>query len=124
MKKWKCTVCGEIVESETRPEICPRCKVPGEKFVLVEEGAELENYLQKMWTMKTGDLEKFEITNSSGKKVDYILRCLNDDDPDLRKKAEEEAEALKRAEEQAAREAEEAAAKEAEEAESEEKTEE
>ena len=41
MKKWKCTVCGEIVESETRPEICPRCKVPGEKFVLVEEGAEL-----------------------------------------------------------------------------------
>ena len=41
MKKWKCTVCGEIVESETRPEICPRCKVPGDKFVLVEEGAEL-----------------------------------------------------------------------------------
>ena len=41
MKKWKCTVCGEIVESETRPEVCPRCKVPGEKFVLVEEGAEL-----------------------------------------------------------------------------------
>ena len=41
MKKWKCTVCGEIVESETRPESCPRCKVPGDKFVLVEEGAEL-----------------------------------------------------------------------------------
>ncbi len=41
MKKWKCTVCGEIVESETRPEICPRCKVPGDKFVLVEENAEL-----------------------------------------------------------------------------------
>ena len=41
MKKWKCTVCGEIVESETRPEACPRCKVPGDKFVLVEENAEL-----------------------------------------------------------------------------------
>ncbi len=33
MKKWKCTICGEIVESETRPEKCPLCKAPGEKFV-------------------------------------------------------------------------------------------
>ena len=39
MKKWKCLVCGEIVESETRPESCPLCKAPGEKFVeLKEEG--------------------------------------------------------------------------------------
>ena len=38
MKKWKCSVCGEIVESETRPEKCPVCKVPGEKFnEIVEE---------------------------------------------------------------------------------------
>ncbi len=37
MKKWKCTVCGEIVESDVRPERCPLCKVPGEKFVLLEE---------------------------------------------------------------------------------------
>ena len=38
MKKWKCSVCGEIVESETRPEKCPLCKVPGEKFnEIVEE---------------------------------------------------------------------------------------
>ncbi len=37
MKKWRCTVCGEIVESETRPEKCPLCKVPGEKFVEVTE---------------------------------------------------------------------------------------
>ena len=37
MKKWRCTVCGEIVVSETRPEACPLCKQPGEKFVLVEE---------------------------------------------------------------------------------------
>ena len=33
MKKWKCLICGEIVESETRPEACPLCKAPGEKFV-------------------------------------------------------------------------------------------
>lgn len=37
MKKWKCTVCGEIVESETRPEVCPLCKASGEKFVEVVE---------------------------------------------------------------------------------------
>ncbi len=37
MKKWRCTVCGEIVESPTRPEVCPLCKVPGEKFVEVVE---------------------------------------------------------------------------------------
>ncbi len=38
MKKWKCLICGEIVESETRPEKCPLCKAPGEKFVeIVEE---------------------------------------------------------------------------------------
>ncbi len=37
MKKWRCTICGEIVESENRPEACPLCKAPGEKFVEVKE---------------------------------------------------------------------------------------
>ena len=37
MKKWRCTVCGEIVESDVRPEACPLCKAPGEKFVEVVE---------------------------------------------------------------------------------------
>ncbi len=37
MKKWRCTVCGEIVESDVRPDKCPLCKVPGEKFVEVVE---------------------------------------------------------------------------------------
>ena len=37
MKKWKCTVCGEIVVSDERPDKCPVCKVPGEKFVEVVE---------------------------------------------------------------------------------------
>ena len=37
MKKWKCLVCGQIVESETRPEQCPLCKAPGEKFVEVKD---------------------------------------------------------------------------------------
>ncbi len=30
MKKWRCKVCGEIIESENYPEQCPRCKVKGE----------------------------------------------------------------------------------------------
>ena len=37
MKKWKCLICGEIVESETRPEQCPLCKAPGEKFVEITD---------------------------------------------------------------------------------------
>ncbi|MBO5305131.1 MAG: NADH peroxidase, partial [Clostridia bacterium] len=32
MKKWKCAVCGQIVESDVRPEQCPLCKAPAEKF--------------------------------------------------------------------------------------------
>ncbi len=39
MRKWKCLVCGQIVESDVRPEQCPLCKAPGEKFVEVIEGA-------------------------------------------------------------------------------------
>ena len=39
MKKWRCTVCGQIVESDTLPEACPVCKAPGEKFEeVVDEG--------------------------------------------------------------------------------------
>ncbi len=38
MKKWRCKVCGEIIESETYPAQCPRCKVKGEdKFEEVVE---------------------------------------------------------------------------------------
>jgi len=37
MKKWRCLICGEIVESETCPTSCPRCKAPAEKFVEVKD---------------------------------------------------------------------------------------
>jgi len=37
MKKWKCSVCGEIVYSDVRPDKCPTCKVPGEKFIEVTD---------------------------------------------------------------------------------------
>ena len=41
MKKWKCTVCGEIVESDVRPDKCPLCKQPGENFVELAETEEM-----------------------------------------------------------------------------------
>ena len=45
MKKWKCSVCGEIVMSDERPEVCPLCKQPGEKFVeVIEDAKDLRNY--------------------------------------------------------------------------------
>ena len=37
MKKWRCTTCGQIVESDVRPDQCPLCKAPGEKFEEVIE---------------------------------------------------------------------------------------
>ena len=39
MKKWVCPVCGYVYEGENPPEKCPQCKVPGEKFTLMEEEA-------------------------------------------------------------------------------------
>ena len=41
MKKWRCTICGEIVESETAPEKCPLCKAPAEKFEEIVEKEEM-----------------------------------------------------------------------------------
>ena len=41
MKKWKCLICGEIVEGENPPAACPLCKAPAEKFVEVVESEEM-----------------------------------------------------------------------------------
>ena len=41
MKKWKCLVCGQIVESETCPTECPLCHAPGDKFVELKEDDEM-----------------------------------------------------------------------------------
>ena len=39
MKKWKCSVCGAVVEGDHAPEKCPVCKQPAEKFVeMADEG--------------------------------------------------------------------------------------
>ena len=41
MKKWRCTICGEIVESDVRPDKCPLCKAPSEKFEEIVESGEM-----------------------------------------------------------------------------------
>ncbi len=37
MKKFRCTVCGEIVEGDNPPKNCPVCNAPAEKFVEVDD---------------------------------------------------------------------------------------
>ena len=37
MKKWRCKICGEIVEGDHAPERCPLCKAPAEKFEEIVE---------------------------------------------------------------------------------------
>ena len=42
MAKWRCTVCGEVVEGDAAPEKCPLCKAPASKFEEVQENAKLD----------------------------------------------------------------------------------
>ena len=37
-KKWRCSICGEIVDGDNPPEKCPLCKQPADKFVEVVTG--------------------------------------------------------------------------------------
>lgn len=41
MAKFVCSVCGYVHEGDSAPEKCPVCKVPAEKFKVMEEGAAL-----------------------------------------------------------------------------------
>lgn len=47
ISKWKCTVCGEIIEGAQPPETCPVCGVGPEMFVKVEEEEEAEVVINK-----------------------------------------------------------------------------
>ena len=42
MAKWRCTVCGEIVEGPNPPEKCPLCKAPASKFEEIKEDGKLD----------------------------------------------------------------------------------
>ena len=41
MKKFVCSVCGYVHEGDAAPANCPVCKVPAEKFNIMEEGVAL-----------------------------------------------------------------------------------
>lgn len=70
MKKWRCTVCGEIVESETRPEVCPLCKQPGEKF-------EEMNEVDKTWATEheVGIIEGVSEEIIEGLRANFMGEC-------------------------------------------------
>ena len=36
--KFVCPVCGYIHEGDSAPEVCPVCKLPGDKFTVMQEG--------------------------------------------------------------------------------------
>ena len=40
-KKWRCTVCGEIVSGDEVPDECPLCKAGSDKFEEIDSSAEL-----------------------------------------------------------------------------------
>ncbi len=41
MKKWICTICGYVHEGDTRPDACPQCGAPAEKFEEQSGGEEM-----------------------------------------------------------------------------------
>lgn len=52
-----------------------------------EDGAEITGYKQEAYMMKTGDVISCVYNNSNNKPIGYVLRCVNDDDPDLKQEA-------------------------------------
>ena len=36
-KKFVCTICGYVHEGDTPPEVCPKCKMPADKFKEVKD---------------------------------------------------------------------------------------
>jgi rubredoxin len=37
MNKWRCGVCGLVLDGENPPDVCPKCGAPKEKFEKVAE---------------------------------------------------------------------------------------
>ena len=79
--KYVCPVCGYVHEGDSAPEACPICKVPGEKFKVMEEGAKLadENeygvYAKEAQRLKnrTFDTKIFASFYEDGRNSMYIV---------------------------------------------------
>ena len=55
-----------------------------------EDATDYTSYSQRFWEMSSDEYASFEITNSAELVNGYLLHCINDDDPELRKQAEAE----------------------------------
>lgn len=71
MKKWVCPVCGYVHEGDMPPEKCPTCKVPGERFKLMEE--------EKSWAaehvMGVGKIFSDDVPEDVREQIIDGLRC-------------------------------------------------
>ncbi len=56
--KWKCTICGEIVEGGEPPNVCPACGVSADYFVKLDDG--------EVGKKSNNNKEKFVIIGASG----------------------------------------------------------
>ena len=79
MRKYKCLVCGEVFEVEDGAEpVCPKCKVKGDKVMLVEEkpaskyaGTKTEKNLQAAFAGESQARNKYTYFASVAKKEGY-----------------------------------------------------
>ena len=54
-----------------------------------EEGEAATSYREAGWGLSTGEVDVFDTDGADSAVVSYVIRCVNDDDPDLRKEAED-----------------------------------
>ncbi len=77
-KKFKCPVCGYIHEGDSAPDQCPKCKVPGSKFILLKEeapclkGTKTEKNLQEAFAGESQARNKYTYFASKAKKEGYV----------------------------------------------------
>mgnify|MGYP003311275709 CR=1 FL=1 len=78
MKKFVCPVCGYVHEGEMPPEACPVCKVAGEKFTVMEEGAALaaehEKLSEKIRSVEAQKKDKAD----RRRRIEVFLRMLEE----------------------------------------------
>ena len=78
MAKYRCKICGEIIESETTPEVCPKCKQT-DCFEIIEEetkanpysGTQTEKNLQAAFAGESQARNKYTYFASVAKKEGY-----------------------------------------------------
>ena len=73
MAKYVCPVCGYIHEGDSAPEKCPQCGVPGSKFTVMDESAELNFVCEHV--IGVGAKDKVEPDVYEGLKANFEGEC-------------------------------------------------